>query len=168
MNSPSDDATLDELARRLGDRLQRRGLRLATAESCTGGWIAKIITDVPGSSRWFDLGIVSYSNQAKEAWLGVPEEIISLSGAVSEQTVMAMVRGLLARSGVDLALAVSGIAGPGGGSVAKPVGTVCFAWGGDGLPVTARYYFAGDREAVRRQAVGTALLGAMDYLEREP
>ena len=153
------------LANRLGRLLQQRGQLLATAESCTGGWVAKTMTDVAGSSAWFDCGFVTYSNQSKQRLLGVESDFIAAHGAVSEAVVKAMVDGALANSSASLALAVSGVAGPGGGTPEKPVGTVWFAWGsslGDGR--VQRELFGGDREAVRRQAVVTALKGALTFL----
>ena len=122
------DPELKALAARLGESLLARGASVATAESCTGGWIAKTLTDVPGSSAWFGAGIVSYSNRAKHELLGVPEDLLAAHGAVSEPAVLAMVDGCLHRSGADFAVAVSGIAGPDGGSEDKPVGTVWFAF----------------------------------------
>jgi len=131
---------------------------LATAESCTGGWVAKVCTDLAGSSAWFDRGFVTYSNQAKQDMLGVSAATLAASGAVSEQAVVEMVSGTLASSRAHWALAVSGIAGPGGGSADKPVGTVWFAWGGpDGWRLAQQFCFEGDRDAVRRQAVLKAL-----------
>jgi nicotinamide-nucleotide amidase len=160
----SDD--LQILAARLGERLLARGLRLATAESCTGGWIAKVVTDIAGSSGWFEGGLVTYSNEAKQELLGVTAATLTTQGAVSEATVREMVAGALARSRADLALAVSGIAGPGGGSPEKPVGTVWFAWGVRNGPVVARReQLAGDRTEVRRQSVLIALQGALDRLD---
>ena len=159
------NSELEILARRLGQQLQASGQVLATAESCTGGWVAKAMTDIAGSSAWFDSGFVTYSNGAKQRMLAVPAGVLAAEGAVSEAAVMAMVAGALANSGATLALAVSGIAGPGGGSAEKPVGTVWFAWGGsDGRRRAKCEQFAGDREAVRRQAVVTALRGLMDFL----
>jgi len=156
---------LQQMAARLGEALLTRGERLAAAESCTGGWIAKVVTDIPGSSGWFDRGFVTYSNEAKQELLGVAAATLDSHGAVSEATVRAMVAGTFAHSRADLALAVSGIAGPGGGSPEKPVGTVWFAWGRrDGALIARRELFAGDRTEVRRQSVLTALQGAMDLL----
>ena len=119
---------LTELARRVGEVLLPRGQMLAVAESCTGGWVAKCITDIAGSSQWFDRGFVTYTNAAKETMLGVQAATLDTAGAVSEATVREMVQGALANSRADWALAISGIAGPGGGVPGKPVGTVCFAW----------------------------------------
>jgi nicotinamide-nucleotide amidase len=156
---------LAQLAVRVGECLRARGWRLATAESCTGGWVAKTITDIAGSSDWFDRGFVTYSNAAKQDMLGVATELIEDHGAVSAPVVQAMVAGALAHSQAEVALAVSGIAGPGGGSPEKPVGTVWFAWGRTGRrSVTRRECFAGDREAVRVQAVRTALFGLLEAL----
>jgi nicotinamide-nucleotide amidase len=145
-------------AEALGERLRQLGWRLALAESCTGGWLAKLMTDVPGSSDWFDRGFVTYSNQSKREMLGVDEATLTNFGAVSGETARAMVAGALAKSRAELALAITGIAGPGGGSTDKPVGTVWFAWGRSGADArAARERFDGDREAVRRQAVAYAL-----------
>jgi len=157
--------TLDELAGRVGGLLLERTRMLATAESCTGGWLAKCLTDIAGSSAWFERGFVTYSNRAKQDMLGVAAATLENSGAVSEATVGEMVRGALAHSAADVAVAISGIAGPAGGSPDKPVGTVCFAWlvaGGQPRVETRR--FDGDREAVRRQAVVRALEGLVDVL----
>jgi nicotinamide-nucleotide amidase len=155
---------LKKLAIRTGETLQRRGWMAATAESCTGGWIAQCMTDVAGSSAWFDRGFVTYSNAAKQEMLGVDAAVLESEGAVSEATVAAMVRGALAHSRADIAVAVSGIAGPGGGRPGKPVGTVCFAWATrDGLQRLATCHFEGDREAVRRQSVAHALQGLLDF-----
>ena len=142
--------------------LRDRGWRLATAESCTGGWVAKCVTDVAGSSTWFDRGFVTYSNAAKREMLGVREGTLERHGAVSEQTVSEMAAGALGRSVADVALSVSGIAGPDGGTSDKPVGTVWFAWKArEAAVVTERRYFDGDRDAVRRQAVMVALEGVL-------
>lgn len=157
--------TLDELAGRVGGLLLERKRMLATAESCTGGWLAKCLTDIAGSSAWFERGFVTYSNRAKQDMLGVAAATLETSGAVSEATVGEMVRGALVHSAADVAVAISGIAGPAGGSPDKPVGTVCFAWlvaGGQPRVETRR--FDGDREAVRRQAVVRALEGLVDVL----
>jgi nicotinamide-nucleotide amidase len=154
---------LKKLAIRVGETLQRRGWTAATAESCTGGWIAKCITDIAGSSAWFDRGFVTYSNTAKQEMLGVDAAMLEAGGAVSEATVAAMVRGALDHCQADIAVAVSGIAGPDGGRPDKPVGTVCFAWATrDGLQRVATVHFEGDRETVRQQAVARALEGLLD------
>ena len=152
------DAELATLSAEVGTWLSRAGWKLACAESCTGGWIAEVVTATAGSSEWFDCGFVTYSNDAKQDLLAVSGETLAKAGAVSEETVREMVAGCFARSRADVALAVSGIAGPGGGSAAKPVGLVCFAWGRRGAAIhceTRR--FGGDRESVRRQAVVFAL-----------
>lgn len=156
---------LAQQAQNLATRLLTQQLKLAAAESCTGGWIAKVLTDIAGSSEWFDRGFVTYSNRAKQEMLGVNAETLVVHGAVSEAVVREMVAGALAHSQADLALSVSGVAGPGGGSPEKPVGTVWFAWQSrEGEAVAACYRFAGDREAVRRQAVRVALEGALALL----
>jgi len=153
-------AELEAAARRAADRLIGAGCLLATAESCTGGWIAKVLTDLPGSSAWFVAGVVSYANAAKTEWLGVPATLLETDGAVSEPVARAMATGVLGRAGADVSLAVTGVAGPGGGSAAKPVGTVWFAWAtAAGEVVAERCRFAGDREAVRRATVCFALDG---------
>ncbi len=151
------DKDLQRLSARVGQHLLAAGARLTTAESCTGGWIARCITDVAGSSQWFDGGFVTYSNAAKRRDLGVPKTTLAREGAVSELTVRAMARGALDRTGVDVAIAVSGIAGPDGAVPGKPVGTVWFAVAqrrGRAIEVSARLKtFRGDREQVRRKAV---------------
>ncbi len=153
------------MATRLGELLITRGWRLATAESCTGGWIGKVVTDIPGSSAWFDRGFVSYSDAAKVEMLGVRQETLDVLGAVSEGTVQEMAAGAIAHSRAHVAVAVSGIAGPAGGSAEKPVGTVCFAWAIPGSEVQARrLQFAGNREEVRHQAVRIALELLLEHL----
>ncbi len=148
------------LACQLGQMLQTQGLKLVTAESCTGGGIGAALTAVPGSSLWYEGGFITYSNAAKEELLGVDPVILSHHGAVSEATADAMVKGALIRSHAQLALAVTGIAGPAGGGPNKPVGTVCFAWLREGYGVqTATHYFTGDRGQVRQQAAFHALEG---------
>lgn len=137
----------------LATALQQRGWMLATAESCTGGMIAAACTDLPGSSAWFDRGFVTYSNAAKTEMLGVPAELIARHGAVSEEVVRAMAQGAMERSNAQVSIAVSGVAGPGGGSMEKPVGTVWVAWHVDGTTHTHRMQFAGDRATVRTQTV---------------
>ena len=159
------DDQLEVLAQRVGDCLKRQKLALAVAESCTGGWVAEAVTAIAGSSEWFDRGWVTYSNAAKEELLGVPNTVLASSGAVSEETARAMAAGAVARSRAQVALAVTGIAGPSGGTPQKPVGTVCFAWCGTDLEaasVTAQ--FAGDRQQVRRQSVAFALKGLLQHL----
>jgi nicotinamide-nucleotide amidase len=151
------DKELEGLALKLGRALHVRGWRAAAAESCTGGWIAKVLTDVAGSSQWFEGGVVAYSNAAKTELLGVPGDVLAMHGAVSEETVRAMADGARRRFGAQLAVAVSGIAGPGGGTHDKPVGTVHFAWASPDTVTAARRIFAGSREAVRRQTVALAL-----------
>lgn len=157
---------LGALARRVGVRLQKRKLKLATAESCTGGWIAQAITSVAGSSRWFERGFVTYSNQAKKELLGVHERTLLRHGAVSEETAREMAAGALARSRAQVSVAVTGIAGPGGGTRRKPVGTVCFAWSWKkgSLDSTVRR-LRGSRETIRRQSVALALEGLLHRLE---
>jgi len=156
---------LDQLAMHIGDQLRASDLRLVTAESCTGGWIAKVITDIPGSSEWFDRGLVAYSNVAKMDLLDVRETTLAEWGAVSAETVAEMAAGALQRSGAEVAVAVSGIAGPAGGTPDKPVGTVYLAWMLEGgLLHTECRHFAGDRAAVRQQTVVAALEGILDVL----
>ena len=160
------DAELYELAGKVGDTLKARKLMLATAESCTGGWVGQVVTMVPGSSQWFDRGFVTYTNDAKREMLGVRKETLKKFGAVSEQTVREMIKGALSHSKAQVALAVSGIAGPDGGSPGRPVGTVCLAWGKrNGAPArSAIHHYNGDRDAVRRQSVITALEGVLALL----
>ena len=159
-------ARIDTLAARLGALAIARGAVLATAESCTGGLVAGAITAVAGSSAWFDRGFVTYSNAAKTALLGVPSALIERDGAVSEATARAMATGALAGSDAMLAVAVTGIAGPGGGTAAKPVGTVCFAWAmRDGAVEATTQHFAGNRAAVRRASVAAALAGLVRRLQ---
>jgi nicotinamide-nucleotide amidase len=155
-----DDQALHALAMALGAQLLAGHHRLVTAESCTGGWIAKTVTDIAGSSDWFDCGLAAYSYEAKQALLGVNPHTLEQYGAVSRETAMEMVSGALVHSGADLAVAVTGIAGPGGGTIDKPVGTVWIAWKRrGGYPLAELFHFAGDRDAVRRQTVAVALQG---------
>lgn len=159
------DKQLDELAHRLVTRLIELDLKMSTAESCTGGWIAKTVTDIVGSSACFDRGFVTYSNESKQELLGVRAETLSVHGAVSEATVREMSQGALTHSRAAVSVAVSGIAGPGGGTPEKPVGTVWLAWAREEGPVIARCErFSGDREAVRRRAVAVALQGLLDLV----
>lgn len=157
-----------ELATRLGAALSARRLVAVTAESCTGGQVAGAITDVAGSSTWFDRGFVTYSNAAKHELLGVPPALIAAHGAVSEAVARVMAEGALARSSADLAVAITGIAGPGGGSAHKPVGTVCFAFARRGeAAVAVTRVLPGDRVAVRAAAVSIALAGLVDLARRD-
>ena len=159
--SATDDE-LRVLAERVGQALLRQGHMLATAESCTGGWISKIMTDVAGSSGWFDCGISAYSYEAKQALLGVRQETLTAHGAVSRETVLEMVSGAMIASGASLAVAVTGIAGPTGGTPEKPLGEVWIGWKRRGrYPIARVFHFDGDRESVRRQTVAAALLGLM-------
>ena len=163
------DAEIAALAIALGARLAGRHALCVTAESCTGGLVAGAITDVAGRSAWFDRGFVTYSNDATTELLGVPVATLAQNGAVSEATARAMAEGALARSRARLAVAITGIAGPGGGSPAKPVGTVCFAWAvRDGATIVTTRRFDGDRLAVRRAAVVAALAGLLAAVATMP
>jgi nicotinamide-nucleotide amidase len=158
------DKAMVDTAQAVADFLIQEGRSLCLAESCTGGWIAKLLTDIPGSSRWFERGFVTYSNAAKMELLGVAESILFTHGAVSRETVLAMAQGALRNSHADFAIAVSGIAGPDGGSPDKPVGLVWLAWAGPDHWLRAeQQLFAGDRGAVRRQAVAAALQGLLRW-----
>jgi len=160
---------LENLSRRLGQALLSRGEWLTAAESCTGGWLAQSVTAIAGSSGWFERGFVTYSNAAKVDMLGVPETTLERHGAVSEATARAMAQGALAHSRADWAVAITGIAGPAGGSPEKPVGTVCFAWAGKEAGCEAQTcQFAGERAAVRQQAVRHALRGLLARLAADP
>lgn len=157
-----------ELVTRIAEKLKAENARVSTAESCTGGWLAKTLTDLPGSSDWFEYGFVSYGNNAKQDQLAVPAETLDRYGAVSAEAAEAMARGALSRSGAELAVAVTGIAGPDGGSADKPVGTVWFAWVRRGQdPISRCRCFDGDRDAVRRQSVVAALSGLLELLDRD-
>ena len=154
---------LEALAIQVGELLKTNGEKLTTAESCTGGWIAQCLTAIAGSSDWFERGFVTYSNEAMVDMLGVDAETLAAHGAVSEATAAAMAAGALRHSRADWALSVTGIAGPGGGTPSKPVGTVCFGWAaGDGRVDTQTVHFAGDREQVRAQSVAHALGGLLE------
>lgn len=159
------DVDLLQLSTELGGMLRERGLTVAMAESCTGGWIAKCMTDIAGSSEYVECGFVTYSNAAKTSLLGVRPAQIDSHGAVSEPVVRAMASGAVANSAADCAIAVSGVAGPGGGTDDKPVGLVWLAWAHAGVITARSEVFAGDREAVRRQAVAAALQGLIEALE---
>ncbi|MEX0386315.1 CinA family protein [Spiribacter onubensis] len=165
MGADATDAALDRLASRVGEALLEKACVLVTAESCTGGWVAKTCTDLAGSSRWFDFGLVTYSNSAKQRLLGVPQATLAAAGAVSRETAVAMADG--ARDGVAnrASVAITGVAGPGGGSTDKPVGLVWFAWGIPAREVSTEcVVFEGDREAVRRHSVAHALGGLLRRL----
>lgn len=161
----SDDQ-LESLAHALGEGLRARGWHVASAESCTGGWLAKSFTDVPGSSYWFGWGFVTYANEAKTAMVGVSPELLAEHGAVSEPVARAMAEGAREVSGADIAVAVSGIAGPHGERPGKPVGTIWIAWASAAGTRAEHTVFAGDREAVRRQSVAQALRGLLAELDR--
>lgn len=159
------DPTLYDLAEKVGVGLKAANLLVACAESCTGGWVAQAITAVAGSSDWFDRGFVTYSNAAKHELLDVTTETLDDHGAVSEETARAMAMGALAHSRADIALAITGVAGPTGGTPAKPVGMVCFAWARrNGATDAKTLHFTGDREQVRRQSVIAALEGVLERL----
>jgi nicotinamide-nucleotide amidase len=159
------DAELAALAAQVASALQRQRLMLSTAESCTGGWIAKTLTDLPGSSAWFDAGVVTYSYEAKESLLGVRRDTLERTGAVSEETVLEMVSGALDRLHAGMAVAVTGIAGPSGSTPDKPVGTVWIGWQQRGGHASARlFHFPGDREEIRRRTVAAALAGVLERL----
>tara|TARA_R110001592_G_scaffold103672_1_gene291938 strand:- start:62 stop:550 length:489 start_codon:yes stop_codon:yes gene_type:complete len=154
------------LSARLGELLLNRHATVTCAESCTGGGIASAITGIPGSSQWFQLGLVTYANSAKQQLLGLSPDVLAAEGAVSEVVVIEMARAVLALADADISVAVSGVAGPDGGTEAKPVGTVWFGWMlRDGFPVARCFRFPGDRAAVRTAAVQQALLGLIELLE---
>jgi nicotinamide-nucleotide amidase len=161
------DITLKELAAKVGDRLLSRNEALVTAESCTGGWVSMLVTSIAGSSAWFDRGFVTYSNEAKQEMLAVDKLVIEIHGAVSEEVARHMVQGAVEHSQAQAGLSVTGIAGPAGGTVEKPVGTVCFGWLVDGQCETETCYFSGDREQIREQSVRHVLTGMLARLERE-
>lgn len=162
------DPVLYRLAEEVGAALKSRKLMLATAESCTGGWVSEAVTMVPGSSDWFERGFVTYTYISKREMLGVKEATLEKHGAVSEEVVREMAEGALARSHAQVAIAVSGVAGPSGGTPDKPVGMVCFAWARKGgAPHAETKRFAGDREVVRRQSVEHALKGVLARLGSE-
>jgi nicotinamide-nucleotide amidase len=158
--------TLATLAALAGSRLKSGGELLVTAESCTGGWLAQSITAIAGSSEWFERGFITYSNESKQELLGVLAETLARSGAVSEETAREMARGALAASRGSLAVAITGVAGPSGGTPAKPVGMVCLAWADrNGAVRSETRHFTGDREKVRRQSVMRALQGIIEWLD---
>ena len=156
---------ISELVGRLAARLVQSNLKMGAAESCTGGWISKVCTDMPGSSAWFERGFVTYSNEAKMELLGVSSETLESHGAVSRAVAEEMAMGVLSSAPVQVGVAVTGIAGPDGGSDDKPVGTVWFGWAVEGRPVeSACHCFGGDRNAVRQQTVGVGLEGLIQRL----
>ncbi len=162
-----NEAQIHELIVRLAQALAAKGWKLATAESCTGGWIAKCCTDLAGSSAWFERGFVTYSNEAKVGMLGVEADMIEAQGAVSGAVAEQMAKGARRAAGVEVAVAVTGVAGPEGGSAEKPVGTVWFAWSVDGLVVDSEcLHFDGDRNSVRAQSVEKAIRGLLSRLGR--
>jgi len=159
----SSEQELRELAEQLGQCLTAKDMKLASAESCTGGWLAKVITDIPGSSDWFSCSVVSYSNEAKQSLLGVSEDTLDTFGAVSAETVREMTEGLLLHTEADVAVSISGIAGPGGGSDDKPVGLVWLSWGKRDEAIFAEQFnFEGGRERVRLESVKQALTCLLD------
>lgn len=156
---------VDKKVKKLAQLLKEKGWSVTTAESCTGGAVAMNLTEMAGSSAWFNAGFVTYSNQMKSQMLGVTEQTLTEFGAVSEPVVKEMAEGALERASADMAVAISGIAGPGGGTVEKPVGTVCFAWAVRGRQTRMETHcFAGDRHAVRQSAVDCALQGLLDEI----
>ena len=159
------DEELQTLARELGDKLCARGWKLATAESCTGGWVGQLVTALPGSSHWYERGFITYANAAKVEMLGVPPETLEAHGAVSEETAMAMAVGALKHSHAQATLAISGIAGPGGGTPQKPVGLVCYGWAlADGTLLSSTCRLDGDREEIRSRAAAAALRGLIELV----
>jgi nicotinamide-nucleotide amidase len=159
------DRQLYDLAVEVGEALKSKGLMLVSAESCTGGWVGEALTMVSGSSQWFERGFITYTDVAKQEMLGVAAATLQAHGAVSEPTVREMVMGALARSHGQMAVAVSGVAGPTGGTPSKPVGTVCFGWGlRGGEPISTTRHLPGDREAVRRESVVAVLEGILQML----
>ena len=155
--------SISKLAQQLADKILAKNLIISTAESCTGGWISQSLTALAGSSAWFDSGFVTYSNEAKRRLLSVPSELLGIDGpgAVSEATVLAMTAGAIQGSRANLAVAVSGIAGPDGGTEDKPVGTVWIAWQWEGKSLARSFHFSGDRESVRHTTVLAALEGCL-------
>ncbi|MDZ4142503.1 MAG: CinA family protein [Methylotenera sp.] len=160
-----NDGALLNLAKELGTKLKTSGYTLALAESCTGGMVAQAVTSVAGSSTWFDRGFVTYSNAAKMEMLGVPSQILETFGAVSKETAIAMALGALKNSHAQIAGSITGIAGPDGGTIDKPVGTVCFAWAEVNKPASASTMnFHGNRQQIRQQATIAMMAGLIDRL----
>jgi len=163
------DSQLEQLVRQIAELLVRHGLYLTTAESCTGGGVAQALTSMPGSSNWFERGFVTYSNRSKEEMLGVPDELLQQYGAVSEQTVRVMAEGALRHSHSQISLAVTGIAGPGGAVLEKPVGTIWLAWAALGRETCCQLeHFPGNREQICTQAIMASLQGVLDVLDGWP
>ncbi len=159
------DEELLQMAATLGQKLHEKGWMLTTAESCTGGWLAQLVTAIPGSSAWFDRGFITYSNQSKQDMLGVNASTLETHGAVSEETVQEMATGALAGSRAQISASISGIAGPGGGTRQKPVGMVCNGWATrDGMTLSSTCRLSGDREEIRSRAVAAALRGLIELL----
>jgi len=158
---------LDQLAIQAGAVLAEHSLMLATAESCTGGLVAAAITDVAGSSGWFERGFITYSNEAKSTMIGVPVRLIRDHGAVSEEVAHAMAEGALLNSRAQVSLAITGVAGPGGGTAEKPVGMVCFGWSNRVTTLTDTQRFRGDRAQIRRQAAEHAMRGLLELIRNE-
>jgi nicotinamide-nucleotide amidase len=154
-----------DLATRVGRALESKGLLLVTAESCTGGGVSQAVTEIPGSTGWFECGFVTYSNASKTEMLDVPAALIAQFGSVSEEVAAAMAEGALANSNADITVSTTGIAGPSGAVPGKPVGTVCFGWSRGDTTYTERLVFAGDRQAVREQTVAHALKGLLRFIE---
>lgn len=164
-----DDLMLQDLAMQVGTALSRQELMLVIAESCTGGWLGQTITSIAGSSGWFERGFVSYTDISKQEMLGVSSATLERYGAVSEQTASEMAAGAVARSHAQVAVSITGIAGPDGGTAQKPVGMICFAWMmKDGMARTETRYYSGSREEIRRQSVAEALQGVIDLLFSVP
>lgn len=160
-----DDQTLHNLAKQVGLALTRQGLVLVSAESCTGGWLGQMITSIPGSSAWYDSGFITYTVNSKQEMLGISTKTLKEHGEVSEQTAREMAHGAVTRSGAQVAVSITGIAGPGGGTAKKPVGMVCFAWEmKDNHMRSETRHFSGDRRAVRQQSVAVALQGLIALL----
>ncbi len=161
--------TIFQLAGRAGKTLSQYGLKLVTAESCTGGGVGQAITDISGSSNWYDRGFITYSNQAKIEMLGISETTLDQHGTVSEQTAKEMLIGALNNSRAQIGVSITGIAGPSGGTEQKPIGMVCFAWGKqDNLMYSETHYFDGDRAAIRHQSIIVALEGIIDLVNQAP
>jgi nicotinamide-nucleotide amidase len=164
-----DDLMLQDLAIKASVALAQQGLLLATAESCTGGWLGQTITSIAGSSSWYDRGFITYATASKHEMLGVSTSTLEQYGAVSEQTASEMAAGVITHSHAQVAVSITGIAGPDGGTPEKPVGMVCFAWMmKDGLACAETRYFTGSREEIRRQSVAEALQGLIDLLHGVP